>query len=580
MNSRQKLVQQAFLNREDVVLKRLDAVYTQAAKDCAASIKQQYAEIQLLTDAINQLPPGDPQRVILESRRQSKIYQKTYQEALQKQIDDILKNTRQKEYKTVSEYLEGCYDEGYLGAMYDLHGQGIPIITPINQQRMVHAVQLDSKISQGLYTRLGQNITVLKRKITAQVSRCMATGISFHQCAQLLDGASGIGHYNSMRIVRTEGHRIQTTAQMDAMADAKDNGCDVVKQWDAALDDRTRESHQMVDGEIREIDEPFSNGLMYPGDPKGSAEEVIHCRCALLQRARWALGQAELDTLKQRAAYYGLDKSKNFDDFKQKYMQAVAVSQNGGTITVPYSDSAQIGGLSTYPKKHQQIILDYMDKAPDECRRAWNVVCNDFHTITGVEYKAKTGRRATGAFYSPLCDAVYLNISTEAKGSTIATPYQVVFHEFGHHMDYILNRRYGDGNSNKAFTETYQGGIFGKTIKMEARAAIESYWKQTNGNAPMNTREAEKQFCQYIRNNYSMIARGDISDMFEPVMATTQYPFGAGHGSSYWRTRDNGKEGFAEMYSAKVNNPESWAVINQYFPESVKIFEEMLKVVL
>lgn len=331
MNSRQKLVQQAFLNREDVVLKRLDAVYTQAAKDCAASIKQQYAEIQLLTDAINQLPPGDPQRVILESRRQSKIYQKTYQEALQKQIDDILKNTRRKEYKTVSEYLAGCYDEGYLGAMYDLHGQGIPIITPINQQRMVHAVQLDSKISQGLYTRLGQNLTVLKRKITAQVSRCMATGITFHQCAQLLDGASGIGYYNSMRIVRTEGHRIQTTAQMDAMTDAKDNGCDVVKQWDAALDDRTRESHQMVDGEIREMDEPFSNGLMYPGDPKGSAEEVIHCRCALLQRARWALGQAELDTLKQRAAYYGLDKSKNFDDFKQKYLKAAASSD---TITV------------------------------------------------------------------------------------------------------------------------------------------------------------------------------------------------------------------------------------------------------
>ena len=29
---------------------------------------------------------------------------------------------------------------------------------------------------------------------------------------------------------------------------------------------------------------------MYPGDPSGRAEEVINCRCALLQRARWALG--------------------------------------------------------------------------------------------------------------------------------------------------------------------------------------------------------------------------------------------------------------------------------------------------
>lgn len=98
MNSRQKLVQQAFLNREEVVLKRLDALYTQAAKDCSAAISQQYAEIQLLTDAINQLEPGDPQRVILESRRQAKVYQKTYQEALQKQIGDILATSRNKEF--------------------------------------------------------------------------------------------------------------------------------------------------------------------------------------------------------------------------------------------------------------------------------------------------------------------------------------------------------------------------------------------------------------------------------------------------------------------------------------------------
>lgn len=29
-------------------------------------------------------------------------------------------------------------------------------------------------------------------------------------------------------------------------------------------------------------DQPFSNGLMYPGDPSGPAEEVINCRCTVL----------------------------------------------------------------------------------------------------------------------------------------------------------------------------------------------------------------------------------------------------------------------------------------------------------
>lgn len=78
----------------------------------------------------------------------------------------------------------------------------------------------------------------------------------------------------------------------------------------------------MVDGEIKELDEPFSNGLMKPGDSGAPVEEVVNCRCSLLQRAKWALDEAELETLKERADYYGLDKTENFDKFKSKCLNA------------------------------------------------------------------------------------------------------------------------------------------------------------------------------------------------------------------------------------------------------------------
>ena len=42
-----------------------------------------------------------------------------------------------------------------------------------------------------------------------------------------------------------------------------------------------------------DVEEKFSNGLMYPGDPNGMAKEVVNCRCALLQRAKWALTDEE-----------------------------------------------------------------------------------------------------------------------------------------------------------------------------------------------------------------------------------------------------------------------------------------------
>lgn len=321
MNSKQKIVQQQFLNNEQAIIKRLYKLYQQALKDIEAAIAAHYKAIQAITDEINALDPKDPMVAILESRRRSKVYQKTYQEQLKKQVSAILDKMKLQQYTTVSGYLDDCYNEGYLGAMYDLHGQGIPIIQPIDQQKLVHAVQLESKISKGLYTKLGADIDGLKAAIRSQVSRSMATGTSFADCARQLADQTNIGFNRSIRIARTEGHRIQTTAAMDAMTDAKDKGADVLKQWDSTLDGRTRESHRMVDGEIRELNEKFSNGLDYPG-VGGPASEVVNCRCALLQRARWALDDDELQVLKDRAEKFGLDKTKNFDDFKKKYLKA------------------------------------------------------------------------------------------------------------------------------------------------------------------------------------------------------------------------------------------------------------------
>jgi hypothetical protein len=38
-----------------------------------------------------------------------------------------------------------------------------------------------------------------------------------------------------------------------------------------------------MDGQKRKLDEKFSNGLMFPGDPAGGAYWVINCRCAMRQ---------------------------------------------------------------------------------------------------------------------------------------------------------------------------------------------------------------------------------------------------------------------------------------------------------
>lgn len=331
MNQNQKEVQQHFLNTEKEVMKKLENSYEQSLKTINDRISNLKLDIGKLQAEYDWLDDDDPEKVKIKSQIQSKVYQKGYQQALQGQVNDILDKLHTQNYTAISAYLKGCYEDGYIGTMYDLQGQGIPLIMPIDQKAVVQAIQLDSKISKSLYTKLGENVNQLKRTITAELSRGIVTGMSYSQVAQQIK-LKMTGTYNTkggafgraLTIARTEGHRIQVQAGMNACNDAKSMGADVLKQWDSTLDGLTRPSHRVADGEIRELDEEFSNGLMFPGDPNGKAAEVINCRCALLQRARWALDDEELETLKEKAAFFGLDKSENFEDFKKKYLEVTA----------------------------------------------------------------------------------------------------------------------------------------------------------------------------------------------------------------------------------------------------------------
>ena len=267
MKQYEKEIIQLQLNHEKDVLKELKEMYEEAEKQ--------------IDDKIQQL--------MADEQTQSKIYQLEYQKAIKGQISTILDNMNSHNYDYISDYLKQCYEDGYLSTMYSLHKQGIPLILPIDQELVVKAIQLDSKLSKPLYESLGINTNDLKKVIRREVSRGISNGYSYRDIARNIRNQMNIGLNKSIRIARTEGHRVNQESTMDGIYAAKEKGADIVKQWDATLDKKTRPSHQRVDGEIREIDERFSNGLMFPGDPEGSAGEVINCRCVLLQRARWAI---------------------------------------------------------------------------------------------------------------------------------------------------------------------------------------------------------------------------------------------------------------------------------------------------
>ena len=272
MRKYEKEVLHEQLKKEEAVLKRLRTIYQEALEQINERIK-----------------------ILQFDETQAKIYQQKYQEGLKKQLERILDAMNKKEYNSIQEYLDECYRDGFLGALYAMQQQGVPLMMPMDQEAMVKAIQIDSKISKGLYNALGVDTNRLKKIIASEITRGIATAMPYADIARNVNAQAQTGCSNAMRIVRTEGHRIQQAAAFDCAKEAKKRGAEVVKVWDSTMDGATRPVHRELDGQIREIDEPFTahgKKAMFPGD-FGDPAEDCNCRCTMLEKSRWELDNNE-----------------------------------------------------------------------------------------------------------------------------------------------------------------------------------------------------------------------------------------------------------------------------------------------
>ena len=299
MNSRQKQVQMSLLKNEKAVIKQLEQSY----KDAIADIDKYILQLLARKDTEN---------------LQSIIYQIKYQEAIKKELESYLKVLHSKNFNTVDEYLKECYEQAHIGTLFDLQGQGIPLILPLDQEQMISAITLNSKLSEPLYNALGYNIDALKLDVLREISRGIAQGLSYQEMARNLKNVTNVDYNKTLRIAKTEGHRIQQEATYNVQKRAIAKGAKVVKQWDSTLDGKTRPTHRALDGQIIGVDEYFKSEsgykALYPGN-FGIPSEDCNCRCCLLQRAEWALSDEEFT--KMNGKTNELQHFESIDDYNK-----------------------------------------------------------------------------------------------------------------------------------------------------------------------------------------------------------------------------------------------------------------------
>ena len=273
MNKRQKQVQQSLLKSELEVIEELEKSYQKAIDD----INRVITSLLARKDTEN---------------LQAIIYQVKYQNALKKELEGFLNVLHTRNYTLIDNYLKDCYQNAHIGTLFDLQGQGVPLILPLEQEQMISAITLNSKLSAPLYNALGYNVDYLKTSVRQEISRGIAQSLSYQEIARNINNTTNVDYNKSLRIAKTEGHRIQNESAYNVQVRAKQKGADVVKQWDSTLDNKTRPTHRALDGQIVGVDEYFTSEsgykALYPGD-FGVPSEDCNCRCALLQRAKWAL---------------------------------------------------------------------------------------------------------------------------------------------------------------------------------------------------------------------------------------------------------------------------------------------------
>lgn len=299
MNSRQLQVQKSLLKNEKAVIKQLEKSYQDAIADIDKYILQLLAR-------------KDTENI------QSIIYQVKYQEAIKKELESYLTVLHSKNFDTVDEYLKECYEQAHIGTLFDLQGQGIPLILPLDQEQMIKAITLNSKLSAPLYNALGYNVDALKLSVLQEISRGIAQGLSYQEMARNLKNVTNVDYNKTLRIAKTEGHRIQQEATYNVQKRAIARGAEVVKQWDSTLDGKTRPTHRALDGQIVGVDEYFKSEsgykALYPGD-FGIPSEDCNCRCCLLQRAKWALSDEEFT--KMNGKTNELQHFESIDDYNK-----------------------------------------------------------------------------------------------------------------------------------------------------------------------------------------------------------------------------------------------------------------------
>ena len=123
-------------------------------------------------------------------------------------------------------------------------------------------------------------------RINSEITHSLVRGDSIQETAARLQNVTNMDKNAAIRNARTAMTAAENLGRTEAAADMRKQGVPIDEVWSATKDDRTRDTHLLMDGTTRDKNGEFGAGIVdnplkFPGDPGGDPEEIYNCRCRL-----------------------------------------------------------------------------------------------------------------------------------------------------------------------------------------------------------------------------------------------------------------------------------------------------------
>lgn len=250
-----------------------------------------------------------------EKWKSSQLLKSKWMKSMIDQYSTDMVKIDKKAAEIINSKLPKMYAESFNHGTYEIeNGTGISTSFTLYNKSTVTRLLRDKP---DLYDEASINVSKDKRwnqqAMRSALTQGVLQGEGMDGIAKRFASVTDMDRNSAIRNARTLTTGAEASGKLDSYFRARDMGIPIKKMWESTVDDRTRASHRNLDGETRELEEKFSNGLMYPGDTStGEGAEFYNCRCNLSSQIEGF--ETDMTDMSQRSNKLG---DMSYDEWKK-----------------------------------------------------------------------------------------------------------------------------------------------------------------------------------------------------------------------------------------------------------------------